>query len=208
MCAINSLDCKNFTRRIRNFNRRMWESVAKDICRPGIHAKFMQNPDLQQILVEKTLNKTIVESANDQLSGTEVPLARDSCLNKERWISTGILGELLMEIHENQTMFPPMVSYLTTTATAPTLLGITNSSLLGVTPSDTPVAMLDLATSPSTNNNDPKQEVAVSQVAKTGMMQLKKNHPPMVPEPTHADQSEPASNNPSMTEANFAKETS
>ena len=102
MCAINSLDCKNFTRGIRNFNRRMWESVGKDICRPGIQAKFMQNPDLLQILVEKTSNKTIVESANDRLWGTGVPLARDGCLNKERWISPAILGELLMEIRENQ----------------------------------------------------------------------------------------------------------
>ena len=107
MCAINSLDCKNFARGIRNFNRRMWESVAKDICRLGIQAQFMQNPDLLQILVEKTCYKTIVEIANDRLWGTEVPLARDGCLNKERWISPGILGELLMEIRENQTMFPP-----------------------------------------------------------------------------------------------------
>ena len=36
MCAINSLDCKNFTRGIKNFNRRKWETMAKDICRPGI----------------------------------------------------------------------------------------------------------------------------------------------------------------------------
>ena len=99
-------------------------------------------------------------------------------------------------------------SYPATTATAPTLLGVTNSSLLGVTLSDTPVAMLDLATSPSTNINDPKQEIAVSQAAKTGTMQLKKDHPPMVPEPTHADQSEPTSNNSSTTEANSAMETS
>ena len=158
MCAINSLDSKNFARGIRNFNRRMWESVAKDICRPGIQAKFMQNPDLLQVLVEKISNKTIVESANDQLWGTGVPLARDGCLNKERWISPGILGELLMEICENQTMFPPMVSaksFPATAITAPMLLGITNSSLLRVTSSDTPVAMPDLATSPSTNTNDP-----------------------------------------------------
>ena len=152
-----------------------------------------------------------MESKNDWLWETGVPLARDGCLNKERWISPGILGELLIEICENQTMFPPMVSvklYPATTATAPTLLGVTNSSLLGVTPNDTPVAMLDLATSPSTNINDPKQEIAVSQVAKTGMVQLKKDHPSMVPEPTHADQDQPASNNSSTTEANSAMETS
>ena len=139
-----------------------------------------------------------------------LPGARDCCLNRERWISHGILGELLMEICKNQTMFPSMASvklYPATATTAPTLLGITNSLLLGVTPDDTQVAMLDLATSPSTNTNDPTQEIAVSQAANTGMMQLKKDHPCMVPEPTHTDQDQPASNNSSTTEANSAMET-
>ena len=141
MCAINSLDCKNFASGIINFNRRKWETVAKDICRPGIQAKFMQNPDLLQILVEKTSNKRIVESANDQLWGTGVPLAREGCLYKEMWITPGILGELLMEVCENQTMFPqtiPVNSYPTTHTAAKTLIGVTNTPLLGVTPSDTP----------------------------------------------------------------------
>ena len=83
MCAINSLDCKNFGRGIKNFNRRMWETIAKHICRPGIQAKFMQNPDLLQSLVETTNSKKIVESTNDWLWGTGVPLAREGCLNKE-----------------------------------------------------------------------------------------------------------------------------
>ena len=68
--------------------------------------------------------------------------------------------------------------------------------------------MSDLATSPSTNTNDPTQEIAVSQAANTGTMQLKKDYPSTVPESTHAEQDQPASNNSSMTEANSAMETS
>ena len=33
----------------------------------------------------------------NRLWGTGIPLAREGCLNKEKWISPGILGELLME---------------------------------------------------------------------------------------------------------------
>ena len=44
MCATSSLDCKNFAQGIQNFNRRMWESVAKDFCRPGIQAKIHAEP--------------------------------------------------------------------------------------------------------------------------------------------------------------------
>ena len=102
----------------------------------------MQNPDLLQILFEKTTSKKIVESANDRLWGTGVPLAREGCLNKEMWITPGILGELLMEIRENQTMFPlsiPVKSYPPPHAAEKTLIGVTNMPLLGVTPSNTPV---------------------------------------------------------------------
>ena len=114
----------------------MWESVAKDLFQPGIQAKFMQNLELLQVLVEKTGYKTIVECANNRLWGTGVPLAREGCLSKEKLISPGILGELLMETHENQTVFPmaeqvkPHASIL---SGIPTLPGITDSSLLGVT---------------------------------------------------------------------------
>ena len=167
MCAINSLDCKNFDRGIKNFNRRMWETVAKDICRPGIQAKFMQNPDLLQILVEKTNSKKIVESANDWLWGTGVPLAMEGCLNKERWITPGILGELLMEIRENQTMFPlpiPAKSYPPPHIAARTLISITNMPLLGVTPSDTPTTtdVRSPTTTPPTTKSGPPTALPVN----------------------------------------------
>ena len=206
MCATNSLDCKNFARGIKNFNRRTWETVAKDICRAGIQAKFMQNPDLLQILVEKTTSKKIVESANDRLWGTGVPLAREGCLNKEMWITPGILGELLMEIRENQTMFPlsiPVKSYPPPHAAEKTLIGITNMPLLGVTPNNTPITTdirspttmpptvksVPLTTLP-TNTTSSVVEVTVFQpgdVGDTGETKIPSDHPSMVPEPTNTE---------------------
>ena len=204
MCAINSLDCNNFARRIRNFNRRMWESVATDICRPGIQAKFMQNPELLQLLVEKTSNKRIVQSANGRLWGTGVPLARECCLNKERWISPGILGELLMEVHENQTMFPsliPVKSYSTTHITAKRSIGITNSPFLVVTSGTIPTTMISDMRSPRSpapirkpdppislpvNTTDSVLELAESQAVDTGSMQST-DYPPAVLEPPNAN---------------------
>ena len=203
MCAINSLDCKNFARGIINFNRRKWETVAKDICRPGIQAKFMQNPDLLQILVEKTSNKRIMESANDRLWGTGVPLAREGCLDKEMWITPGILGELLMEVRENQTMFPqtiPANSYPTTHTAAKTLIGITNTPLLGVTPSDIPATsdMMSSTNTPPTTKSGPSTalpanttdsivEITVSQAADTGTTQLPTDYPSAIPESINAE---------------------
>ena len=68
--------------------------------------------------------------------------------------------------------------------------------------------MPDLATSSSTNTNDPAQEIAVSQAANTGTMQIKKDYPSTVPESTNAEQDQPASNDSSTTEVNSAMETS
>ena len=75
-----------------------------------------------------------------------MPLVKDGCLNKEEWISPGILGELLMEIRENQTVFPDMMHNESgsnmQSSVPPTLFGIANPLLSGVTPQKAPTMMV------------------------------------------------------------------
>ena len=54
MVCTNSLDCKNEGGYVRNYNRGKWDEVAKEKCRPGIRAKFQQNPDIMAVLIGKT----------------------------------------------------------------------------------------------------------------------------------------------------------
>ena len=98
MGATNSLDCKNAARSVRNFDRSTWESVAESMCKEGLKAKFSQNPHLSKILINKTGNKTLVEYANDRLWANGIPLYSDTCLNKQRWISQGLLSKILEEV--------------------------------------------------------------------------------------------------------------
>ena len=98
MGCTSSMDCKIEASFVKNYNRSKWEQVAKDICRPGLKAKFDQNPELMETLVTRTGNKTIVECARDRYWGTGVPLNDPDCLNSTKWLSQGILGELLEEI--------------------------------------------------------------------------------------------------------------
>ena len=72
--------------------------VAADLCRPGIRQKFVQNPILLEILVKCTGTMRIVEFSKDRLWGTGVPLTQDDCLNRDRWISPGIMGKILEDI--------------------------------------------------------------------------------------------------------------
>ena len=98
MGATNSLDCKNAARSIKNFDRDRWEKAAETICKAGIKAKFSQNQYLLTVLIEKTSNKTLVECANDRLWANGIPLYSNSCLDRQRWISQGLLGKLLEEV--------------------------------------------------------------------------------------------------------------
>ena len=98
MGVTSSLDCKNTARTLKNFDQDRWEKTAETLCKAGIKAKFFQNQYLLEVLTEKTSNKTLVECANDRLWANGVPLYSDLCLDRQRWISQGLLGKLLEEV--------------------------------------------------------------------------------------------------------------
>ena len=47
-----------------------------------------------------TGSKVLVESAGNKLWGTGVPLHKSGCLDSTLWSGSGILGEILCEIHQ------------------------------------------------------------------------------------------------------------
>ena len=107
MGSATSLECKKNSRLIRGFDRSRWEDVAKQVCYPGIRAKFQQNTDLLNTLLYKTGQKKIVESTNDKLWETGIPLNKVECLDQSKWTGQGILGEILEEIcHELSPSMP------------------------------------------------------------------------------------------------------
>ena len=95
MGCSTSLDCKHASRSIRNVDIARWELVAGNICQPGIRAKFLQNPSVMDILIRKTGLKTIVECASDRLWGTGIPLHDPLCLDCQKWVTQGIMGQIL-----------------------------------------------------------------------------------------------------------------
>ena len=116
-------NCKQLAWSIKNIDTKRWETVARSLCGKGIREKFVQNPHLMKVLIEKTENKTIVECANDRLWGNGNALSEESCLNRDTWVSQGILGQILediriefvssgppMSIHQN--MSTPLMGYV------------------------------------------------------------------------------------------------
>ena len=94
----HSADCKDFSRKIKGVDNVKWDSVAADLCHPGIREKFVQNPILLEILVKRTGTKWIAECSKDRLWGTGTPLAQVDCLDSDRWITPGIMGKILEDI--------------------------------------------------------------------------------------------------------------
>ena len=72
---------------------------AKDLCKDGIEAKFVQNPRIMQALLE-TGNKKLVECTKDYLWGTGVPLNDPQCLTEKCWKGQGLQGIMLQEIRQ------------------------------------------------------------------------------------------------------------
>ena len=95
--ASTSLECKRLAREIVNYNEDNWRMVAKNMCFEGLKEKFAQNPTLVETLL-KTNNKTLVECSFDRIWGNGIPLGDQSCMDRQKWYSVGILGEMLMEI--------------------------------------------------------------------------------------------------------------
>ena len=99
MNSEDPLDSKEITRDITNFNRRAWLDQAEEICYLGIKEKFLQNEDLMDAL-QKTENKTLIETSFDSDWGRGIPLSNENCLYRNKWKSEGILGRILMQIRK------------------------------------------------------------------------------------------------------------
>ena len=92
-----ALDCKLLARDIRNYDHESGRNHAKELCKPGLAAKFSSSEPLLNLL-KSTGNKMIVEACHDQHWGTGIPLKDKDCLNHEKWAGQGILGEVLCEL--------------------------------------------------------------------------------------------------------------
>ena len=106
MSCKTALQCKLASKSIENYNSDEWTRYAETECIKGLLTKFDQNPKLKTILLN-TGTKTLVECLWDKIWGTGYPLSHQDCLDAENWESTGLLGTLLMAVHEKLKAMDP-----------------------------------------------------------------------------------------------------
>ena len=95
--AKDPLECKMMACDITNYDHAKWKDEAKVRCEEGIKAKFMQNDHLRAYLLQ-TDNKTLVECCSDKMWGNGLPIYQEHCLDKTKWTSQGLLGEILEKV--------------------------------------------------------------------------------------------------------------
>ena len=93
--------CKKIAgRRFPEFNSELWEKTCYRIVRCGVRAKFVQNPEILQILLG-TGNTLLAEcSPYDKKWGIGIGITNPKRLNVAVWPGNNLLGRILMEIRE------------------------------------------------------------------------------------------------------------
>ena len=86
--------------KLDSFDPKLWDKTKYAIVKRGIRAKFMQNPELLQQLLD-TGNALLAEcSKNDKQWGIGIDIADESRMDTTKWHGQNLLGRILMEIRQ------------------------------------------------------------------------------------------------------------
>ena len=92
---------KDLGRKVKNFNKDIWERQCKNIVYNGNYAKFTQNEGLKSALLE-TKGKTLVEaSPYDTIWGIGLSEENPDSKRRSKWRGKNYLGEILTQLRED-----------------------------------------------------------------------------------------------------------
>ena len=101
MHATSPRDQKAWGQRVQGFQEETWNKVAKKIVFKGNVAKFTQNEELKQTLLD-TGDKTLVEaSPHDKIWGIGLGEDDPRAKNRSQWRGKNWLGEVLMDVRKH-----------------------------------------------------------------------------------------------------------
>lgn len=96
--AVHPGEAKQYGRRVLNFDERKWMARRFEIVVSGNMAKFSQNPELKEFLLN-TGNRVLVEaSPMDKIWGIGLAADDPSAENPNSWKGLNLLGFALMEV--------------------------------------------------------------------------------------------------------------
>ena len=91
---------KELGRKVRNFDEEVWKKKRYSIILNGNYAKFLQNEELRQFLIQ-TQNRVLVEaSPYDKIWGIGMSADNEHIENPLEWQGLNLLGFALMEVRD------------------------------------------------------------------------------------------------------------
>ena len=95
-------DAKKLGREVKNFNADEWMKVCKDIMHDGVYAKFSQNKDLKDFLLDKDFEgKGFIEgSPVDGIWGVKIDWKSPNIDDERNWNGLNLLGKVLDQVRE------------------------------------------------------------------------------------------------------------
>uniref|UniRef100_A0AC35U8R3 DUF1768 domain-containing protein n=1 Tax=Rhabditophanes sp. KR3021 TaxID=114890 RepID=A0AC35U8R3_9BILA len=92
---------KRLGRKVKDFDKVVWDKEGYNCMKRGLKAKFSQNKDLEEILLS-TKDAFIVEcAARDRLWGIGCGISNPDRLNRKAWKGQNLLGKVLMEVRSS-----------------------------------------------------------------------------------------------------------
>ena len=92
---------KVYGRLVTPFDKIAWETVARTFVKIGSIAKFSQNPNLMKKLLATTGTTLVEASPYDKIWGIGLRAKDPRALNRETWLGTNWLGEVLTEVRDD-----------------------------------------------------------------------------------------------------------
>lgn len=90
--------CKELGKGVKPFVSEKWDAAKYEIVKAGNRAKYRQNPDLMQKLLD-TGNAVLAEaSPKDMIWGIGLDAETAAATNRKDWPGEGLLGRILMEL--------------------------------------------------------------------------------------------------------------
>jgi len=98
MSTDDPLEIKKLGRKVKNFDKIVWDNLGEDIVYQINLAKFNQNTQLRDQLL-KTEDSIIVEaSPMDRIWGIGLSINNPKSLDKDQWRGQNLLGKVLMRV--------------------------------------------------------------------------------------------------------------
>lgn len=91
---------KALGRKVRNFSEAIWKANREAIVTDGSHAKFTQNPELRQALLETAGTELVEASPFDRIWGIGLSATDQRAEDPSQWRGQNLLGKILTRVRD------------------------------------------------------------------------------------------------------------